>query len=59
MEGEPMGEWLQWLAIAVGLAVIVIHFNLWRLLDEQKRHNRAAEGLLTEIRDRLGPGGRP
>jgi hypothetical protein len=51
-----MGELLPWLVIAVGLAVIVIHFNVWRLLDEQKRHNRATEALLAEIRDRLGSG---
>ena len=54
-----MSDWLPWLVVAVCVAVIVIHFNLWRLLDEQKRHNRMAEGLLAEIRDRLGSGGRP
>ncbi len=47
-----MAEILPWIMIATGLAVIILHFNVWRLLDEQKRHNQATEKLLTEIRDR-------
>jgi hypothetical protein len=52
-----MGDLIPWLIIVVGFAVIIIHFNLWRLLDEQKRHNQETEGLLKEVRDRLRAGG--
>jgi hypothetical protein len=52
-----MGDLLPWLMMAVCLAVFVIHSILWRLLVEQKRHNRSAESLLAEIRDRLRAGG--
>jgi hypothetical protein len=51
-------EWIQILGVAALLAVLLIHYNLWRLLDEQKRHNRATENPLAEIRDRLAPSGR-
>lgn len=54
-----MGDFVPWAIIVVSLAVVIIHLNLWRLLDEQKRHNKATEGLLTEIRDRLKPNGSP
>lgn len=52
-----MAELTAVLIVAALLAVILIHWNLWRLFDEQKRHNRAVESLLADIRDRAGFGG--
>jgi large-conductance mechanosensitive channel len=53
-----MVELIPWLLVAACLFVILIHYNVWRLLDEAKRHNQATEALLAEIRDRLVGAGR-
>ncbi len=37
------------------LAVALIDGKLWKVVLEQRRHNKAVEALLADIRDRSGP----
>jgi hypothetical protein len=39
------------------LGVVLIDGKLWKVVLEQRRHNKAVESLLAEIRDRSRPPG--
>jgi hypothetical protein len=43
-----------WLAVLTLLGVALIDGKLWKMVLEQRRHNKAVEQLLAEIRDRSG-----
>ena len=43
-----------WIALLILLGLALIDGKLWKVLLEQRRHNKAIEQLLTEIRDRSG-----
>jgi hypothetical protein len=43
-----------WIAALILLGVALIDGKLWKVILEQRRHNKAVEQLLAEIRDRCG-----
>jgi sulfite exporter TauE/SafE len=43
--------------VLILLGVVLIDAKLWKVVLEQRRHDKAVEGLLAELRDRLKPQG--
>jgi hypothetical protein len=41
--------------VLIDIGVALINGKLWKMMHAQKKHHRAVEGLLAEIRDRTRP----
>jgi hypothetical protein len=43
-----------WIPLLTLIGIALIDGKLWKMLLEQRRHNKAIEQLLAEVRDRAG-----